>query len=153
MNDMELCELLDGLDARDLLVLAHEFAILTAIQNSRVSRWARWWLWRLQRGLGEQADQPVGEPVDVMYRSEREAITQDLLALAERHRLDQGLVAFCSGMVAQLGFRALDDEAERQDLQATIDEYRRQHPYGTRPGDMSFIKRDRRPAHPPDDIL
>lgn len=105
----------------------------------------------MQRALGEQAEQPLGESIDIMYGNEREAISQDLLALAERHRLDDGVLAFCAGMVAQLGFRALDDEAERQDLQATIDEYRRQHPYGT-PGDTSHIQRDRKSAHRPDDM-
>jgi hypothetical protein len=149
---MDLAELLDRLDPRELEELACEFNLFTAVHNSRVSRWARWWLWRSQRALGEQTEQPPGELIDVMYGNEREAITADLLALAERHRLDDGVVAFCAGMAAQLGFRALDDEAERQNLRATIDEYRRQHPYGAQPSDTSHIQRDRRSAHRRGDV-
>jgi hypothetical protein len=149
--DFELCELIDRLDTFEVLVLAEEFSVFATVQNSRVSRWARWWLWRIQRALGEHTQQPLGELVDVMYGNEREAIKQDLLTLAERHRLDDGVVAFSVGMVAQIAFRELDDEAERQDLQAVVDAYRRQHPHGKPRDETRRSRHGHRPADGPDD--
>jgi hypothetical protein len=137
MNDMDAAELIDRLDTPELLVLADEFGIFASIQNRRIASWSSWWLWRMMRAMGDDHPQPPGELVDVMYGNEREGVKKDLLALAERHRLDDGVVAFCSGMVAQIDFRQLEDEVDKEELRDSIAQSRerinRERAEGKRP--------------------
>ncbi|WP_445160794.1 hypothetical protein ACTXG5_21940 [Mycobacterium sp. Dal123C01] len=150
MHDLDLRDLVDGLPRDELLVLADEFEIFAGMTQRPIGPWASWWLWRIRKALGYEYPQPPGEPIDVMNTAERDGIRDDLLALAERHRNDEGVLTFCVGLVAQLEFLALQDEQERQDLQAWLNEYRRAHPHGE-PRDTSRLPSWPEVSGPPDD--
>lgn len=118
--DFELVELIDRLDFVDLQTLAREFDVLGAVQRHRIRGWAEWWRWRVYRALGADEIQPPCLPMDYMATDERQAAMEDWIAFAERHRNDEELLAFATGVAARLHFSLARDEVERQDLRDTI---------------------------------
>jgi hypothetical protein len=136
-RDLELVELLQVCSTDELAALEYEFQIFAAVRRSRLLAWARFWRCAIQKAAGFDIRLPEALPVEHMTGEEREAIKQDLEALAERHRYDDGIVEFACAMAAQIDFAQLDAEAQKQDLQAQVDAYRRAHPYGVirPPGD------------------
>ncbi|GBG35822.1 hypothetical protein [Mycobacterium montefiorense] len=149
MHDLDLRDVVDGLPRNELLVLADEFEVLAGMTQHPIGPWSAWWLWRIRRAMGVHYDPPPAESIGVMDTAERKAIRDDLLSLAERHRDNEGVVAFAVGMVAQLEFSLLDDEQSKADLAAWISAYRRAHPYGE-PRDTSRLPRW---SNPTDDAV
>lgn len=141
MNDLDLAELVDGLDNRELLLLAAGFTTLAGMDRERVAVWAGWWRWKVLHAMGEAPDaQPQGVPVSHMSVAERLAIRDEFVWLADRLAHREVLCAFAAGMAEQIEqglAEQVADELEAQTrLQAWLDERRRERPHGTR-GDTS----------------
>jgi hypothetical protein len=135
MNDLDLVELLDVLDTRELSLLAIAFDNISLVRNRDAATFGAWWRWRVLQALGEQHDQPDYLALVEMDGPVLEALRREFLWLAENHLDDDRLCDFAAAMVAQIALAQLEREADRQDsgdrLQAYIDEQRRVRPHGT----------------------